>query len=41
MVLGILQFEQNRVYSGGKDYMRDTMNQARDMILLGLKNDAC
>ncbi len=37
MALGILQFEQNRAYSGGKDYLTKTMEQAKDILLSGLK----
>jgi TetR/AcrR family transcriptional regulator len=37
-VLGIMQFEQNRTFSGGKDYLKETLIQAGDMLLFGLKN---
>ncbi len=38
MALGILQFEQNRTYSGGKDYLKSTLYQAGDILLFGLKS---
>ena len=39
MVLGIFQFEQNRIFSGKKSYIKEDLNQALDMILFGIKSD--
>ena len=37
IILGILQFEENRTYGGGKDHLKSTLVAAIDLILNGLK----
>lgn len=37
-ILSILQFEQNRQYSGGKDHLKPTLEAAINLLLDGLKN---
>ena len=37
-ILSILQFEQNRQYSGGKDHLKPTLEAAISLLLDGLKN---
>ena len=36
-ILSILQFEQNRQYSGGKDHLKPTLEAAINLLLDGLK----
>lgn len=37
IILGILQYEENRIYSGGKDYLKPTLFAGINMLLDGLK----
>ncbi|MFC1822720.1 TetR/AcrR family transcriptional regulator [Thermodesulfobacteriota bacterium] len=37
IILGILQFEENRTYGGGKDHLKPTLIAAISLVLNGLK----
>ncbi len=37
VVMGVLRWEENRRYGGGKDYLKPTLQAAMDLLLEGLK----
>lgn len=38
VLLGVIQFEENRLFNGGRSYLKPTMDTATDIFLRGMKS---
>ena len=38
VLLGVIQFEENRLFTGGRSYLKPTLDTATDILLRGMKS---